>query len=63
MKKKDDKIELLIQDDGVGMDPDMNIYDSNTLGLQLIITLVDQIDGTISIENSEGTKFLIIFAP
>ncbi|MEZ4937742.1 MAG: histidine kinase dimerization/phosphoacceptor domain -containing protein [Crocinitomicaceae bacterium] len=63
MKKCAEKIHLQIEDDGIGIDKEMNIYESNTLGLQLIITLVEQIDGTIHIENKEGTKILIIFAP
>ena len=63
IKELDGKIHLRIDDDGVGIDEKLNIYESNTLGLQLILTLVDQIDGTISLENKEGTKILIIFAP
>lgn len=63
MKKQGKEVHLEISDDGIGMDKSINIYESNTLGLQLIITLVDQIDGSIRIENKEGTKILIIFAP
>lgn len=63
MKRVEDKIHLSLDDDGIGISENLNIYESNTLGLQLIITLVDQIDGTITIENKEGTKILIIFAP
>ncbi|MCB0476615.1 MAG: PAS domain S-box protein [Crocinitomicaceae bacterium] len=63
MKTIEDKIHLKIADNGIGMKQDLDIYESNTLGLQLIITLVEQIDGTIHIENKEGTKILIIFAP
>jgi PAS domain S-box-containing protein len=62
MYREKGKVCLEIGDNGKGMDENFDIYESNTLGLQLIITLVDQIDGSISIDNKEGTKFLIIFA-
>lgn len=63
MKTIDKTIHLEISDNGKGIENIENIEETNTLGLQLILTLVDQIDGRISIENKNGTKFLIIFTP
>jgi PAS domain S-box-containing protein len=54
-------ITLIIQDDGIGLPPDMDIENSNTLGLQLVSTLVFQLDGKLSYKSENGTEFLITF--
>ena len=61
LSEKDAKIELVISDDGVGMPDGFSILNSDTLGLQLVNTLVEQLDGEIRVENSGGIKYLITF--
>ena len=53
--------QLIISDTGIGMPAGANFKRSNSLGLQLVVGLVDQIDGKITLENKGGTKFIINF--
>jgi PAS domain S-box-containing protein len=62
MKKQDKELELIVMDDGVGMPDGMDWKNSSTLGLKLVRTLVEnQLDGTIDLDNTNGTKFTIKF--
>ena len=54
-------ILLKIADNGVGMPDDINIDNTETLGFQLVHALVDQLDGTIEVNNKNGTEYLIKF--
>lgn len=53
---------ITVQDNGIGFPKDINYRDTKSLGLQLVNTLVGQIDGTISMENHVGTSFKIRFS-
>jgi len=56
------KLELIISDDGVGFPEDLDFrYIESSLGLKLVNSLVKQLDGTIKLDRSQGTKFIIIF--
>lgn len=57
----ENRIILTIQDDGVGFGDDMDLYNSDSLGLELVCTLVEQIDGEISLDKTNGTKIEIVF--
>jgi PAS domain S-box-containing protein len=61
LKSLPDKMELIIADDGIGLPSDISIENTETLGLQLVNNLSNQIDGEIQLERSHGTKFKIIF--
>ncbi|MCQ1535982.1 PAS domain S-box protein [Methanosarcina sp. KYL-1] len=52
---------LIISDSGRGLPEGFDFRNSTSLGLQLVNTLVDQIDGSIELENSCGTKFTLKF--
>ena len=52
---------LCISDNGIGLSPDIDFRNSDTLGLQLISMLVEQLKGTMEIDCSEGTSFCITF--
>jgi PAS domain S-box-containing protein len=56
-----DVIELVVSDDGIGMDPRFNPSTARSLGMQLIYTLVDQLDGQLEILHEGGTTFQIRF--
>jgi PAS domain S-box-containing protein len=60
-KQHDQWALLEISDDGVGLPFDFEEMKSDTLGLQLVITLVEQLDGSITADISKGTKYLIKF--
>ena len=55
------KIILIIKDDGVGLKEDFDLYNSNSLGLELVCTLVEQLEATISISQDRGTTIEIVF--
>ncbi|MBI2279788.1 MAG: PAS domain S-box protein [Bacteroidetes bacterium] len=54
-------ITIKVSDNGVGIPKNMNIKETNTLGLQLVMALVEQIDGELKIENNRGTTFTVTF--
>jgi two-component sensor histidine kinase len=61
-KIEGDHYELLIGDDGVGFDEDLNDASVDTLGLQLIVSLSDQLSGTLIRDRSrKGTHYIIRF--
>lgn len=59
-KDGDSKI-LVVHDSGKGLPIDLDFRNTDSLGLQLVVTLVDQIDGDIKYEFSDGSKFIINF--
>jgi len=52
---------MIISDNGVGFPMDYNIQDGDSLGLKIVNSLTEQIEGEIKIEISNGTKFIIKF--
>ena len=58
---KDEETELIIKDNGVGVPKDFYTQKPGKLGLQLLNTLVEQLEGTIKLDRSQGTTFKITF--
>lgn len=54
-------LEMIIADDGVGFPENLDFRRTESLGLQLVNTLVKQLEGEIELENTGGTKFKIKF--
>jgi len=52
---------LTIQDDGIGIPAELDLHQINSLGLQLVSLLADQLGGTIALERSGGTIFRLSF--
>lgn len=61
MYEIDNLYHLTISDNGVGMPPDINFDKTETLGLILVNTLVNQLEGTVELESNNGTQFKIVF--
>lgn len=57
-----ERLELTVQDDGVGLPPGFDPGTSPTLGLELVQAFVEQLDGELQILSSEGAGFRILFA-
>ena len=54
--------ELIIQDNGIGIPKDVDIRHTESLGLQLVTILAeDQLNGTVRLERTQGTKYVIRF--
>ncbi|PKL69945.1 MAG: hypothetical protein CVV30_00800 [Methanomicrobiales archaeon HGW-Methanomicrobiales-1] len=54
-----DLITLAVQDDGIGMPADLDWKNTTSLGMRLVTSLVDQVDGTITLDSNEGTTFTV----
>lgn len=58
----DEGYELVISDDGVGFPEELDFRNvKSSLGLRLVNTLVRQLDGSIELDKSQGTKYTIKF--
>lgn len=60
-KKLNGKMFLLIQDDGVGFPDEYDLEKSESLGMQLIQALTNQLDGELKVSRENGTSFEISF--
>jgi len=62
ISKQDKQLLLIIKDDGIGVPDGFDWRNSDSLGLKLVRTLVEnQLDGSIDMESDKGTKFIIKF--
>jgi len=52
---------LSVSDNGIGIPEDLNIEDLDSLGLQIVTSLVDQLDGELQLKKDNGTEFTIEF--
>jgi two-component sensor histidine kinase len=55
------KFELIVEDNGVGIPKNFDFLNVESFGMQIIHSLVSQLDGSITLENKGGTKFTIRF--
>lgn len=53
--------DITIKDDGVGLPPGLDIRKADSLGLQIVRMLVQQLDGTINLRRGRGTEFRVAF--
>jgi two-component sensor histidine kinase len=60
-ENKRDKLILIVRDNGVGFPEKLDFRKTTSLGLQLVTTLVDQIEGNIELDTKAGTEFKISF--
>jgi len=52
---------LTVSDDGVGIPENLDIENLDSLGFQLVTSLVDQLDGDFELKRKNGTEFTIKF--
>jgi two-component sensor histidine kinase len=60
-KQKENRLALMIADNGTGIGEDIRLEDIQSLGLQLVFTLIEQLDGNVEYSSLRGTKYLITF--
>jgi two-component system sensor kinase len=53
VKRKNKPIELVIEDNGKPFKEDFNLEKSNSFGMSIIGTLVEQLDGSLSLEKAK----------
>ncbi len=57
----DNRIRLSVSDNGAGFPEDLDFKNTASLGMQLVNSLVNQLDGLIELDRSKGTAFRIEF--
>ncbi len=62
MKMEGKNIKLAVGDNGVGLPQNIDYRNTESLGLQLVVTLVGQLNGSVALDNTNGTKYTIQFA-
>jgi PAS domain S-box-containing protein len=58
----DDKLMLAVSDNGVGLPPELGLEHPQSLGLQLVRMLVDQLQGQVELDRDGGTTVKVTFA-
>ena len=61
LNEEDGVIMLAVIDDGIGLPTDFAFEKNNSLGIQLVYALLDQIDATVKVDQTAGTQFFISF--
>ncbi len=61
LHENSDKSKLIIEDDGIGLPEDVDLENTDSLGLRLINNLSTQIGASVDIYRNKGTKFEINF--
>jgi PAS domain S-box-containing protein len=56
------RLRLVVQDNGVGLPVGLDIRGTDSFGLQLVMTLVDQLDATLAVRGTGGARFELEFA-
>jgi PAS domain S-box-containing protein len=59
--QNEDKIRMVVSDDGVGLPKNLDVTKTESLGLQLVTMLIDQLHGKLVIEKDRGTCFEVVF--
>jgi two-component sensor histidine kinase len=54
-------VRIEVGDNGIGIPAHIDLKQTKTLGLQLVDTLIEQLDGTLELDRNNGTKFIIKF--
>jgi PAS domain S-box-containing protein len=52
---------LKVADDGIGIPESIDLENCNSLGIQLVTTLIDQLDGELELKRNKGLEFTIKF--
>jgi PAS domain S-box-containing protein len=58
--RQDHTLTILFKDDGIGIPEDFDWRNAKSLGLRLVISLVEQLSGTIELKKEKGTTFNIV---
>jgi PAS domain S-box-containing protein len=56
------EIKLEIADDGIGLPANLDLHNVESLGLELIVTLAQQLESTLELNRDRGTCFKLTFS-
>ena len=54
LRAENEEIILIVRDDGIGMKPDFDWQQSDSIGLQLVCALTEQLEGEVRLESGQG---------
>jgi len=57
----DNHYQLMVKDDGVGLPAELDIENTESLGLKLVKMLTKQLEGELQVQSQKGTLFKITF--
>ena len=60
-RREDERVILLVSDNGIGFPKGLDFQNTESLGLQLVNTLTAQLSGTVMLDGNHGTVFTIEF--
>ena len=60
-KQVDDRIRIVVRDDGAGIPRNVDVDRTTSLGLKLIRSLAQQLNGTVTIVSTQGTEVTVEF--
>jgi two-component sensor histidine kinase len=58
---KQNAFEMIVRDNGVGIPESLDVGNTATLGLQIVATLVRQIEGSMEVQRDGGTAVKVVF--
>jgi two-component sensor histidine kinase len=50
---------MIVADNGTGLPPDVDLFNSDSFGFKIVRLLIEQIEGQIKVQNSNGTVYEI----
>ena len=60
-RDREGNVAIVVSDNGIGFPDGIDFRNTQSLGMQLVTSLVGQLSGTIKLERNEGTSFEIVF--
>lgn len=61
INQQNQTIFVSVEDNGIGFPNEIDFKNTESLGLQLVVTLTEQLNGKIELETKKGTKFIVSF--
>jgi two-component sensor histidine kinase/CBS domain-containing protein len=55
------KYKMTVRDNGIGFPQNIDFCNTESLGLQLVCAFTEQLEGTVELDNTNGTTFTITF--
>ncbi|WP_445665715.1 PAS domain S-box protein [Fodinibius sp. AD559] len=61
LSRSDQEISIIVRDDGKGLPEDFTVEDHASIGMNLIETLTNQLEGELFYSSDDGTEFKVVF--
>jgi two-component sensor histidine kinase len=61
LARQADRVRLTVRDNGCGFPAHLDVRQTESLGLQLVCALTDQLHGTIALERDGGSALTVTF--